>query len=68
MKSCEGKGLTLTMEVEDIESAHVSLEEAGLHPQAIRDHAWGARVFYLHDPEGNRLEFWSPSSTVIGTL
>jgi len=58
MESCEGKGITLTMEVDDIESTHVYLEKAGLNPPAIRDHAWGARVIYIYDPEGNRLEFW----------
>jgi predicted enzyme related to lactoylglutathione lyase len=60
MKACEGQGITIAMEVEDITSAHLFLENTGLHPPAIRDHAWGARVFYIHDPEGNRLEFWSP--------
>ena len=58
--ACGGKGITLAMEVEDIAAAHLFLETAGLHPPAIRDHAWGAYVFYIHDPEGNRLEFWSP--------
>ena len=62
--SCAGQGLTLTMEVEDIESTHIFAEEAGLHPPAIRDHAWGARVFYIHDPEGNRLEFWSQKGKI----
>jgi predicted enzyme related to lactoylglutathione lyase len=60
MAACAGKGITITMEVEDIASSHLFLEKTGLHPPAIRDHAWGARVFYVHDPEGNRLEFWSP--------
>ena len=62
MEACKGKGITIAMEVEDIASSHVFLEQAGLHPQAIRDHACGAKVFYLHDPEGNRLEFWSPNN------
>jgi len=62
MEACKGKGITIAMEVEDIASSHVFLEQAGLHPEAIRDHAWGAKVFYLHDPEGNRLEFWSPKN------
>ena len=64
MGSCEGQGITITMEVEDIESTHVFIEEAGLHPPEIRDHGWGARVFYIHDPEGNRLEFWSQKETI----
>ena len=59
-EACGGKGITIAIEVEDITTTHLFLENAGLHPPAIRDHAWGARVFYIHDPEGNRLEFWSP--------
>ena len=60
LETCAGKGITITMEVEDINACHMFLEKAGLHPPAIRDHIWGARVFYIFDPEGNRLEFWSP--------
>jgi catechol 2,3-dioxygenase-like lactoylglutathione lyase family enzyme len=59
-EACRGLGITLAMEVEDIVAAHVFLETAGLYPPIIRDHAWDAHVFYIHDPEGNRLEFWSP--------
>jgi catechol 2,3-dioxygenase-like lactoylglutathione lyase family enzyme len=61
ISSSEGKGITLAMEVEDIEATHAVLLASGLKSQVIRDHAWGARVFYLLDPEGNRLEFWSPA-------
>jgi len=48
------------MEVDDIEAAHVFLNEAGVDPKPIKDHAWRARVIHIYDPEGNRLEFWSP--------
>lgn len=54
-----GQGLTITMEVDDIMVTHMYLEEAGLNPSAIKHHPWGARVLYIYDPEGNRLEFWS---------
>ncbi len=57
--SGEGKGVTITLEVDDIERTHSYLKEAGLNPTPVRDHAWGARVIYIYDPEGNRLEFWS---------
>jgi predicted enzyme related to lactoylglutathione lyase len=60
--SCGGKGITITMEVKDIYSIHEHLENFGLHPTALRDHTWGAKVFYIYDPEGNRLEFWSETS------
>ncbi len=62
-QACRGKGITLALEVKDIEAAHLFLETAGLHPPVIRDHPWGARVFYIHDPEGTRLEFWSPKKS-----
>ena len=57
--SSDGKGVTITMEVDDIEMTHSYLKEAGLNPTPVRNHAWGARVIYIYDPEGNRLEFWS---------
>ena len=61
MNSAGGKGITLTLEVDDIEEAHRYLNEAGIHPPPINDHAWGARVIHIYDPEGNRIEFWSPN-------
>lgn len=61
IQSSAGAGITLTFEVEDVEAVHAALTAAGLTPGALRDHAWGARVFYLRDPEGYRLEFWTPS-------
>ncbi len=62
--SSDGKGITITMEVDDIESTHSYLQEAGVHPAEIIDHAWGSRVIYLYDPEGNRLEFWSQNKKI----
>lgn len=61
MNSAGGKGITITLEVDDIEEAHRYLNEAGIHPPPIKDHAWGARVIHIYDPEGNRIEFWSPN-------
>jgi len=59
--STGGNGITITMEVYDIEKTHLDLSKAGLDPTPIKDHAWGARVIHIYDPEGNRLEFWSPT-------
>ncbi len=56
--SSEGKGITISMEVDDIRTTHSFLVDAGLNPTAIRD-VWGSKVIYIYDPEGNRLEFWS---------
>ncbi len=62
IKSSAGAGLTLTFQVANIHAAWQSLHDCGRAPGAIRPHKWGAQVFYLHDPEGHRLEFWSPSA------
>ncbi len=59
ISSSGGKGLTITMRVDDIEETRSILKETGLNPTSIKDHPWGAKVIYLLDPEGNRLEFWS---------
>ncbi len=59
IKSGGGKGLTITMMVDDIEETFVRLKTAGLEPPAPKEHPWGARVIRIRDPEGNRLEFWS---------
>jgi len=65
--SNNGKGITITLEVDDIEAAYAYLGEIGLNPTSIKDHAWGARVIHLHDPEGNRIEFWSPNNELDKT-
>ncbi|MBW2572172.1 MAG: VOC family protein [Deltaproteobacteria bacterium] len=59
--SNDGKGITITLEVDDIETTYSYLNEVGLNPTPIKDHAWGARVIHIYDPEGNRLECWSPN-------
>lgn len=60
-KSSAGEGLVITLRVDDIDEAHSLLEEAGVHPTAVKDHSWGARVTHVFDPEGTRIEFWQPS-------
>ena len=49
---------TLTFEVDDLDAARDGLLARGLQPGIARAHGFGARVSYLRDPEGNRLEFW----------
>jgi predicted enzyme related to lactoylglutathione lyase len=60
IKSSHGAGITLTLQVSDADALWAEFQKAGLKPTACRTHAWGARTFYLRDPEGNRLEIWSP--------
>lgn len=62
VKSSGGAGITLTFEVEDARAVWETFRQAGLEPGPLKRHAWGAWVFYLRDPEGTRLEVWSPAS------
>jgi catechol 2,3-dioxygenase-like lactoylglutathione lyase family enzyme len=58
IKSGNGKGITIGAQVADIVTAYSQLQAAGLNPTAVRE-IWGAKAFYVFDPEGNRIEFWS---------
>ena len=58
IKSCGGKGVTLALEVDDIEAMRGYMETIGLKPTVISKHPWDARVFHFFDPEGHRIEIW----------
>lgn len=58
--SSGGKGITISIEVDDIENTHSDLMNRRLKPTAIKDQ-WQGKVTYVHDPECNRLEFWAKS-------
>jgi catechol 2,3-dioxygenase-like lactoylglutathione lyase family enzyme len=58
IKSCGGAGITVSLQVADIRGVREAARAGGLQPTEIVDHPWGARVFYLIDPEGHRLEVW----------
>ena len=60
IKSCNGKGMTLSLEVENIDNTWDFLEKSGLKPTMIKKHPWNARVSYFFDPEGHRVEIWQP--------
>jgi predicted enzyme related to lactoylglutathione lyase len=61
ISSGRGAGITLTCQVENADEAWLRLRNIGLVSEPVKDHPWGARVFYLFDPEGHRLEIWSPA-------
>ena len=61
IKCGNGKGITITFEVNNLKEIHSSLLESGLSPLQIKDHPWDAKIFHIFDPDGNRLEFWSPN-------
>lgn len=60
VKSGGGRGITLSLEVEDIDAAREFIAQIGLNPTLVRKHPWGAWVFHLFDPEGHRIEIWQP--------
>jgi predicted enzyme related to lactoylglutathione lyase len=57
VKSAEGRGITISLQVADLEEIRSELLQAGLGPTPIKE-IWGSQTSYLHDPEGNRLELW----------
>lgn len=63
VKSGEGKGITISLQVADLEEIHASFVANGFNPTAIKE-VWGSKTTYLHDPEGNRLEFWAGRAKV----
>ena len=63
--SAEGKGITLSWQVNDLRSTHETLRRAGLEPGPIRAHSWGAWICHLWDPEGHRIELWMPRAARV---
>jgi len=64
IKTSHGKGITLSWEIDQIENAWADLKKNGMEPTTIRNHPWGARYFFLVDPEGHRIEFWQSSANI----
>jgi catechol 2,3-dioxygenase-like lactoylglutathione lyase family enzyme len=60
LASAEGKGITLSFQIDDLHAAHHAFFADGLAPTTVRSQVMGADVFYLFDPEGTRIEFWCP--------
>lgn len=53
-------GVTLNFKVDDVDSEHRKLMEAGLKEvMPLEDHPWGDRGFSIHDPIGITLYIYS---------
>lgn len=63
VKSGGGKGITISLQINEIESFQAELVAAGIGTSPIKE-VWGSKVLYVHDPEGNRLEFWEGMARV----
>lgn len=59
ISTSQGAGITLTFQVESADETWRALRDSGLAIGPLKDHGWGARLFYFFDPEGHRLEVWS---------
>ena len=58
IKSSSGEGITIGIQVADAITFRAHLKNTGLNPTEVKE-VWGAKAFYVFDPEGNRIEFWS---------
>jgi catechol 2,3-dioxygenase-like lactoylglutathione lyase family enzyme len=61
ISSVNGQGITLSWQVTDIEKAHQHWSAQDVSITSIKK-KWGASVFYVHDPEGHRIELWQATS------
>ena len=57
IESVAGQGITLSWQTVDIYTARDDLQKVGIEVTEIKK-KWGSNLFYLHDPEGHRIELW----------
>lgn len=50
----------LSFRVGNVEEFHKILSMRCKEVTSVKEHSWSARLFELMDPEGRRLEFWTP--------
>jgi len=64
IESAAGRGITLTWQVDSVADTRARLEQLGVAvtPLATR---WGSTVCYCHDPEGHRIELWTPADAPL---
>ena len=56
--SANGAGVTLGLKVSDLDLIHRWVASRGIENVGFKER-FGSRVFDVHDPEGNRIEFWT---------
>ncbi len=52
------KGITITLQVANIDRIWDDFYRMKIDPTPIKIHPWNAKVFYIFDPEGHRIEIW----------
>ncbi|MBN2242576.1 MAG: VOC family protein [Acidobacteria bacterium] len=60
LKNDNPRGALLSFRVGNVDKVRAMLAERCREVSAVRVHPWGARLFELRDPDGRRLEFWTP--------
>lgn len=58
IEDVDGRGVTLSFQVQDVDGIRLQLQSAGIETSKMRL-VWDARAFYIHDPEGHRVEIWA---------
>ena len=61
--SSNGKGITISLQIANVEQTLAELMEVGIKSAPIKE-VWGSKAIYIYDPEGNRLEFWEGRAKV----
>jgi catechol 2,3-dioxygenase-like lactoylglutathione lyase family enzyme len=54
-----GVGLTLSFFVQDLRATQDIFTQHKIETTEIKAKGWRAPYFYVHDPEGTRIEFWT---------
>ncbi len=62
IQATAGQGITLSFKVAGLSALHRKLEEQGVNATSIKSHSWRAPYFFIHDPEGNRIELWNSTA------
>lgn len=65
IQDVQGQGITLTWKVPDLARTKQLLDNQGIATTAVHQ-KWTARVFYIYDPEGHRIEFWEDHGRQAG--
>jgi len=62
IQSVGGQGVTLSWQVPNLQEMFNAFRKQNISTGGIQK-KWGAYLFYLHDPEGHRIELWQPIET-----
>lgn len=58
IEAAQGRGMTLSLKVDNLEGLRERLIGLGIEPTPVSER-FGSSVFDVHDPEGHRIEFWA---------